>query len=106
MTKLDKVRAAGRAAIRGRGVTMLTIVPANGRYKYTAKFLYQHYMHTVHFGHKQYEDYHDHKDAERQRRYLARSLRIRDSRGMLTCDNPVSPNFWSLRTLWAYSPHK
>ncbi len=54
----------------------------------------------IHFGHPDYEDFSVHKDIERQQRYLKRASGIVDKNGKLTKDNPLSPNYWSIRLLW------
>lgn len=43
----------------------------------------------------------DHLDRERRDRYLKRSAGIRDGRGRLTKDNPLSANFYARRFLWS-----
>jgi hypothetical protein len=65
----------------------------------------------VHFGQKGYEHYKDttglglynsldHLDKERRKRYLERSAGIRDKKGRLTKDDPLSPNYYARRYLW------
>lgn len=67
---------------------------------------------TVNFGDRTHEHYkdstglglyssQDHLDRERRDRYLRRSAGIRDGRGRLTKDNPLSANFYARRFLWA-----
>jgi len=54
-------------------------------------------VNTIHFGQKGYAHNYS-KDA--RRRYLARSAGIRNKKGQLTKDNPLSANFWARRILW------
>ena len=42
----------------------------------------------------------DHNDPKRRKNYLTRSAGIRDGKGDLTKDNPMSPNYHSRRILW------
>lgn len=72
-----------------------------GRFKKKATFMYKGRQHTVYFGHRDYSDYTQHKDPERRNRYLARATKIRDAKGKLTMNNPLSPNYWAIRILWA-----
>lgn len=64
---------------------------------------FKHMGRQVHvdFGHSEYEDYTQHRDAQRRANYLTRSAGIRDGGGNLTKDNPMSPNYWARRLLWA-----
>lgn len=55
----------------------------------------------VDFGHTSYEDYTQHKDPVRRRNYLTRSAGIVDGKGHPTKNDPLSPNYWSRRLLWA-----
>lgn len=55
---------------------------------------------TVLFGHIDYEDFTQHHDPKRKNNYLTRSAGIRDGRGRLTKDDPLSPNYWARRYLW------
>jgi len=54
----------------------------------------------IHFGHSDYEDYSVHNDKKRRESYLKRSRGIRNKDGTLTKNDPMSPNFWSIRLLW------
>lgn len=69
--------------------------------KMAATFYISGQKHTVHFGHPAYEDYTIHKDPKRRRNYLTRSAGIRNGSGRLTKDDPLSPNYWARRILWA-----
>ena len=51
----------------------------------------------LHFGQKGYRHNYSHKA---KKSYLARASGIKDGRGNLTKDNKLSPNYWSIRTLW------
>lgn len=42
----------------------------------------------------------DHGDAGRRRNYLLRASGIVDKHGHKTRDDPLSPNYWSIRYLW------
>jgi hypothetical protein len=42
----------------------------------------------------------DHGDVKKRDSYLARSAAIRDGKGNLTMDNPLSANYHSRRVLW------
>ena len=48
----------------------------------------------------------DHLDLERRRKYIMRASQIVNKKGELTADILSSPNFYSLRYLWAYKPNK
>jgi len=63
----------------------------------------------IHFGDADSEHYRDrtgiwssldHNDKTRRANYLKRSAGIRDGKGQLTKDNPMSPNFHSRKILW------
>ena len=56
----------------------------------------------IYFGDTRYQDYTQHKDPVRRDSYLARASGIRDGQGHLTKDKITSPNYWSMRFLWAY----
>ena len=53
---------------------------------------------TIPFGHRAYK--HNYSPAARAN-YLRRSAGIVDGEGNPTKDNPLSPNYWSRRVLWA-----
>ena len=42
----------------------------------------------------------DHNDKKRRKNYLTRSAGIKDGKGNLTKDNPLSSNFHSRKVLW------
>lgn len=69
--------------------------------KKRATFKIKGKVHTVDFGHTAYEDYTMHGDDKRRVAYLKRSAGIRDGRGKLTKNNPLSGVYWSRRILWA-----
>ena len=64
----------------------------------------------IHFGDISMEHYFDktglldkklnHGDKQRQKNYLARSSGIKDGKGRLTKNNPMSANYHSIRILW------
>lgn len=64
----------------------------------------------VHFGQHPYEHFFDktglldkslnHGDDLRRKRYLQRSMPIRDKEGNYTVNDKTSPNYWSVRALW------
>lgn len=64
----------------------------------------------IDFGDTNYQNFDDltnlldksflHYDNERKRRYLKRSMNIRDKEGNLTYLNPLSKNFHSVKILW------
>lgn len=67
----------------------------------------------IHFGDKRYEHYSNnnlpdefkntyptHEDDERRRKYLARATKIKNKFGELTVNDPMSPNYYSVRLLW------
>lgn len=79
------------------------VASKSSRYKYSVR-VYDRARgrdKIVSFGHKGYEDFTEHGDWERRRKYLARSAQIKDWRGRLTKDDPLSANYWSRRFLWA-----
>ena len=102
MAKIDIVRKAAVKAGRKFGLKNVQVEPARGNAKYCVSFEQNGTPHTVHFGHKAYEDFHDHKDRLRQQRFIRRSSGITNAQGQLTRDLPSTPNFWSMRALWAY----
>ncbi len=52
---------------------------------------------TIHFGQKGYKHNYSKKSREK---YLARSAGIKDKKGKLTKDNPLSANYWARKVLW------
>lgn len=65
----------------------------------------------IHFGDTRYEHYRDktplklysylnHEDRIRQINYINRAMGIRDKDGLLTYNNPNSPNYYAIRYLW------
>lgn len=56
-------------------------------------------INTIHFGQKGYR--HNYSQKARAM-YLARSAGIRNKRGKLTKDDPMSANYWSRRINWRY----
>ena len=79
--------------------------------KYEIIIEYQGKQHRIKFGDKRYEQYHDrmpepafadknHGDEDRRKSYLARSSKIRNKNGELTCNDPFSPNRYSILLLW------
>ena len=54
----------------------------------------------IHFGDKNYTNYGIHFNKQRLNSYLKRSANIRDKKGQLTRNNPLSANYWSRRILW------
>jgi hypothetical protein len=57
----------------------------------------------VDFGHTDYQDFTQHEDIKRKKSYLARASKITDKNGNFASENPYSPNFWSINTLWNYT---
>ena len=57
----------------------------------------------VHFGDSRYEDYTQHKDETRRESYRARASKIRNKKGDLTIQDPLSANAWSYHVLWGDS---
>ena len=64
---------------------------------------------AVHFGNPNYQHFKDktgiwksldHADKVRRQNYLTRSAGIKDGKGKLTKDNPLSPNYHARRILW------
>jgi hypothetical protein len=64
---------------------------------------------TIHFGDSSRQHFRDrtgiwkeknHGDKTRRKNYLTRSAGIKDGKGNLTKDNPLSPNYHSRRILW------
>ncbi len=77
--------------------------------KYLITVIHNHKMHNIHFGLQPYEHYYDkignyryddHFDEKRRKRYLARSSLIADKNGKYTINDPLSPNYYSIRLLW------
>ena len=79
--------------------------------KYEIRIEYQGKQHRIKFGDPKYQQYHDrmpepafadknHGDEDRRRSYLARSSKIRNKNGELTCNDPFSPNRYSILLLW------
>ena len=58
----------------------------------------------IHFGSSMYEDFTTHKDKTRQAAYCLRAGAIRDKQGVLTGNDPLSPNFYAMRLLWDCKP--
>ena len=63
----------------------------------------------IHFGSSEMEQFFDktrffesknHMDPVRRKNYLSRSAGIKDGKGNLTKDNPLSPNYHARRVLW------
>ena len=58
----------------------------------------------IHYGYSPMQNYgsgkNTHKSLKRRDNYLARSGGIRDSKGNLTKDNPMSSNRWAREDLW------
>lgn len=54
----------------------------------------------IHFGDKNYTNYGIHNNKQRLNSYLKRSAGIRDKKGQLTRNNPLSANYWSRKILW------
>ena len=57
----------------------------------------------VHFGDSRYQDYTQHKDIDRRESYRARASKIRNKKGDLTIQDPLSANAWSYYVLWGDS---
>ena len=64
---------------------------------------------TIHFGSSKNEHWKDktgiwssldHNDKERRKKYLARSSGIKNKKGELTKDNPMSANYHARKILW------
>jgi hypothetical protein len=64
---------------------------------------------TIHFGDATRQHYFDktgiwssqnHNDKKRRKNYLTRSAGIKDGKGNLTKDDPMSPNWHSRKILW------
>ncbi len=68
----------------------------------------EYYLDFGQIGYEQYRDatplrayaQDDHRDPRRRANYLARAGGIVDKHGRKTKDNPLSPNYWSIRYLW------
>lgn len=60
-------------------------------------------INTIHFGQKGFRHNHSKKARER---FLKRSAGIRDAKGRLTKDNPLSANFWARKVLWGFRKRK
>jgi len=58
---------------------------------------------VIHFGDLRYQDYTQHKDIARRDSYRARARAIRNKKGVLTIEDPLSPNAWSYYVLWGDS---
>lgn len=64
----------------------------------------------IHFGDSRHDHFFDrtgllplernHRDPLRRRLYLARSKHVRNGKGELTADNPLSANYHARRVLW------
>ena len=93
-------------------VEVLSIRPSSRKFKkYEIVVSYGDAQKSLHFGDKRYEQFHDrtpdgtyerqdHGDEDRRRSYLARSSKIRNKNGELTCNDPFSPNRYSILLLW------
>ena len=64
---------------------------------------------TIHFGSSKNEHWKDktgiwssldHNDKERRKKYLSRSSGIKNKKGELTKDNPMSANYHARKILW------
>ena len=60
-------------------------------------------VNTIHFGQKGYR--HNYSKMAK-RKFLARSGGIRDKKGNLTKNNPLSANYWSRTFLWGASKRR
>ena len=79
--------------------------------KYRVEFDLGKKRFKVDFGDNRYEHFEDktplkiysnlnHKDKDRRRKYLARASMIKNNKGQLTKNNPLSANYWAIRYLW------
>lgn len=79
--------------------------------KYRVFFTYKGEDYYLDFGQLGYEHYKDstpvklfsylnHNDKERRRLYLARASHIANKEGKYTSNDPLSPNYWSIKYLW------
>ena len=86
-----------------------------GRYNYeksnrkNKKLMVEVQGKTIHFGDANRQQFKDktgihadknHNDKKRRKNYLTRSAGIKDGKGNLTKDNPMSPNWHSRKILW------
>jgi len=64
----------------------------------------------IHFGARDMEHFKDrtgiwkeldHNDKKRRENYLKRSKAIKNKKGELTFNNPLSPNYHSIKILWS-----
>ena len=55
----------------------------------------------ISFGDSRYKDYTQHKDEKRRQSYLKRAKGIKDKNGNLTYKDRSSPNYYSVKYLWA-----
>ena len=60
-------------------------------------------VNTIHFGQRGKQNNYSKKT---RRLYLARSAGIRNKKGQLTKNNPMSANFWTRKILWNVNRRK
>ena len=94
------------------GVNFIKLEKSNRKYsKYAITVQYKNVVKTVHYGDKRYEQFFDntplhcyaglnHCDSKRRANYLTRASKIRNKSGLLCCNDPFSPNRYSMITLW------
>ena len=94
------------------GIKLIKLEKSSRKHsKYAITIQYKDQTRKVHYGDKRYQQFHDrtslhlyddlnHQDSKRRHNYLARSSKILNSSGDLTCNDPFSPNRYSIITLW------
>lgn len=94
------------------GVRVLNIKRSNkAKSKYTIIIYYKGKTRAINFGHIDYQQYRDrsplklfkylnHLDENRRLDYLARASKIINKKGLLTCNDPFSPNRYAIIVLW------
>ena len=94
MTKLQQIRKlADSAGIKG---TIARSTKKNKKFMITLPD-----GKVIHFGQIGYEDYLTHHDEQRRANYLARASAIKNKAGALTAHDIHSPNYYSIKLLWA-----
>lgn len=94
MNKIKKLRLVKQLASRYGATDVQPSTRKNKKYMVTYK------GNLIHYGDTRYDDYLDHNDTERRHNYRARASKIKTESGQLTYKNKLSPNFWSIHTLW------
>jgi len=62
------------------------------------------YGKVIDFGEAGAEDFLTGATGEKRRAYLSRAMNIKDGKGHLTALDKYSPNHWSIKYLWEYTP--